>query len=46
MLRPLMSVLIVEPLHSEVMSWLVERHPVRYAPELARDPRPNEPSGR
>ena len=34
-----MSVLIVEPLHSEVMAWLVERHPVRYAPELAREPR-------
>lgn len=34
-----MSVLIVEPLDPEVMGWLVERHPVRYAPELARDPR-------
>jgi len=34
-----MSVLIVEPLDPEVMGWLVERHAVRYAPELARDPR-------
>ena len=30
-------VLIVEPLDPEVMQWLVARHPVRYAPELARD---------
>ncbi|MED5619709.1 NAD(P)-dependent oxidoreductase [Ideonella sp. BN130291] len=34
-----MSVLIVEPLDAEVMGWLAERHPVRYAPELAREPR-------
>lgn len=34
-----MDVLIVEPLDSEVLQWLAERHPVRYAPELARDPR-------
>lgn len=34
-----MSVLIVEPLDPEVMGWLVERHAVRYAPELAHDPR-------
>jgi len=34
-----MDVLIVEPLEPEVMQWLVERHAVRYAPELARDPR-------
>lgn len=32
-------VLIVEPLDPEVMQWLVARHAVRYAPELARDPR-------
>lgn len=34
-----MDVLIVEPLEPEVMQWLAERHAVRYAPELARDPR-------
>jgi len=34
-----MSVLIVEPLDAEVMGWLAQRHSVRYAPELARDPR-------
>jgi D-3-phosphoglycerate dehydrogenase / 2-oxoglutarate reductase len=34
-----MDVLIVEPLEPEVMQWLVERHAVRYAPDLARDPR-------
>ena len=34
-----MDVLIVEPLEPEVMQWLVERHAVRYAPELGRDPR-------
>jgi phosphoglycerate dehydrogenase-like enzyme len=34
-----MSLLIVEPLDSEVMGWLAERHPVRYAPELALEPR-------
>ena len=34
-----MDVLIVEPLETEVMQWLSERHSVRYAPELARDPR-------
>lgn len=33
-----MVVLIVEPLDPEVMQWLVARHPVRYAPDLARDP--------
>jgi phosphoglycerate dehydrogenase-like enzyme len=32
-------VLIVEPLDPEVMQWLVSRHAVRYAPDLARDPR-------
>lgn len=32
-------VLIVEPLDPEVMQWLVTRHAVRYAPDLARDPR-------
>lgn len=34
-----MDLLIVEPLESEVMQWLVERYQVRYAPELANDPR-------
>jgi phosphoglycerate dehydrogenase-like enzyme len=34
-----MDVLIVEPLEAEVMQWLLERYSVRYAPELARDPR-------
>ena len=34
-----MDVLIVEPLEPEVMQWLGERHAVRYAPEMARDPR-------
>ena len=34
-----MSVLIVEPLDGEVLHWLSERHPVRFAPELARDPK-------
>ena len=34
-----MDVLIIEPLEPEVMQWLGERHAVRYAPELARDPR-------
>ena len=34
-----MDVLIVEPLEPEVMQWLGERHAVRYAPELSRDPR-------
>jgi phosphoglycerate dehydrogenase-like enzyme len=33
-----MSVLIVEPLDPDVVNWLVERHQVRYAPELANDP--------
>lgn len=32
-------VLIVEPLDPEVMQWMVARHAVRYAPDLARDPR-------
>jgi phosphoglycerate dehydrogenase-like enzyme len=30
--------LIVEPLDPAVMTWLVARHAVRYAPDLARDP--------
>ena len=34
-----MVVLIVEPLDPEVMQWLVARHAVRFAPDLARDPR-------
>ncbi len=34
-----MVVLIVEPLDPEVMQWLVARHAVRYAPDLAREPR-------
>jgi D-3-phosphoglycerate dehydrogenase len=31
-------VLIIEPLDPAVMTWLVARHPVRFAPELARNP--------
>lgn len=34
-----MDLLIVEPIEPEVLSWLQARHRVRYAPELARDPR-------
>ncbi len=33
-----MDVLIIEPLDPEVLHWLVGRHAVRYAPDLARDP--------
>jgi D-3-phosphoglycerate dehydrogenase / 2-oxoglutarate reductase len=32
-----MSLLIVEPLETEVMQWLAERHAVHYLPELATD---------
>ena len=32
-------ILVVEPLDPEVMQWCVARHAVRYAPDLARDPR-------
>lgn len=34
-----MDLLIVETLEQEVAQWLDPRHSVRYAPELARDPR-------
>jgi hypothetical protein len=34
-----MDLLIVEPLEDEVTQWLTSRHTVRYAPELAHDPR-------
>jgi len=34
-----MHLLIVESLETEVMQWLEERYPTRFAPELARDPR-------
>jgi phosphoglycerate dehydrogenase-like enzyme len=34
-----MDVLIVEPLETEVVQWLDSRYSMRYAPELARDPR-------
>ena len=34
-----MVILIVEPLDPEVMQWLVARHAVRDAPDLAREPR-------
>jgi len=34
-----MDLLVVEPLESEVMEWLTARHAVRFAPELAREPR-------
>ena len=34
-----MDLLIVEPLEAEVMQWLEARYALRYAPELAADPR-------
>jgi len=34
-----MDVLIVEPLEPEVLQWIDARHPVRFAPQLERDPR-------
>lgn len=34
-----MDLLIIEPLEADVMQWLDERYAVRYAPELASDPR-------
>jgi phosphoglycerate dehydrogenase-like enzyme len=34
-----MDLLIIEPLEPEVMQWLEARYAVRYAPELANDPR-------
>lgn len=34
-----MDLLIVEPIETEALQWLQQRHQVRYAPELARDPR-------
>jgi phosphoglycerate dehydrogenase-like enzyme len=34
-----MDLLIVEPMEVEVLQWLQSRHQIRYAPELARDPR-------
>jgi D-3-phosphoglycerate dehydrogenase len=34
-----MDLLIVEPLETEVMQWLEARYALRYAPELATDPR-------
>jgi phosphoglycerate dehydrogenase-like enzyme len=34
-----MDLLIAEPLEPEVLSWLESRHSVRYAPQLAHDPR-------
>ena len=34
-----MDVLIVEPVEPEVLQWIDARHPVRFAPELERDPR-------
>lgn len=34
-----MDLLIVEPLEAEVLQWLQARHQIRYAPELARNPR-------
>jgi phosphoglycerate dehydrogenase-like enzyme len=34
-----MDLLIVEPLETEVMQWLEARHAVRFAPELALEPR-------
>ena len=34
-----MDLLIAEPLEPEVINWLESRHSVRYAPQLAHDPR-------
>lgn len=34
-----MDVLIVEPLDGEIVQWLEERHPTRYAPQLQNDSR-------
>lgn len=34
-----MDLLILEPLDSEVVEWLTNRHSVRYAPELVHDPK-------
>ncbi len=34
-----MDLLIIEPLEAEVMQWLQARYALRYAPELADDPR-------
>jgi phosphoglycerate dehydrogenase-like enzyme len=34
-----MDLLIIEPLEAEVMQWLETRYALRYAPELAKDPR-------
>jgi D-3-phosphoglycerate dehydrogenase / 2-oxoglutarate reductase len=34
-----MDLLIIEPLEAEVVEWLEARYAVRYAPELASDPR-------
>jgi D-3-phosphoglycerate dehydrogenase / 2-oxoglutarate reductase len=34
-----MDVLIVEPLDADVLQWLQARHAVRWAPQLANDPR-------
>lgn len=34
-----MDLLVVEPLETEVMQWLEARHALRFAPELAREPR-------
>ena len=34
-----MDLLIIEPLEAEVMQWLEARYALRYAPELADDPR-------
>jgi D-3-phosphoglycerate dehydrogenase len=34
-----MDVLIVEPVEPEILQWIDARHPVRFAPELERDPR-------
>lgn len=34
-----MDLLIIEPLEDELMQWLEARHNVRFAPELALDPR-------
>ena len=41
-----MDLLIIEPLEAEVMEWLSARYQLRYAPDLAFDPRAFEPTVR
>ncbi len=36
--KPLMSVLVLEPLEADVLEWLAERHAIQVAPDLADAP--------